>query len=127
MRPGKVQCECDDDYDASENERQWISVNDRLPEKNRAVLFCYYDESLEVELGYFDGKVWISGKFNWTQEDVPFWMLIPEPPELENLDTQTEVPCKTHPDAPHGFMRSDSHEEGRYVCECEYWEPPTAK
>ena len=29
--------------------------------------------------------------------------------------------CKTHPDAPHGFLRNASHTEGRYVCECEYW------
>jgi hypothetical protein len=33
--------------------------------------------------------------------------------------------CKNHPDAPHGFLRNESHSEGRYVCECEYWEPPT--
>jgi hypothetical protein len=34
-----------------------------------------------------------------------------------------EVPCKTHPDAPHGFDRNASHSEDRYVCECENWEP----
>lgn len=34
-----------------------------------------------------------------------------------------EVPCKTHPDAPHGFNRNASHAEGRYVCDCEHWEP----
>jgi hypothetical protein len=33
--------------------------------------------------------------------------------------------CKTHPDAPHGFMRNPSHEQDRYVCECEFWEEPT--
>ena len=33
-----------------------------------------------------------------------------------------EVPCKTHPDAPHGFLRQASHAAGRYVCECEHWE-----
>jgi len=32
--------------------------------------------------------------------------------------------CKTHPDAPHGFNRNASLTEGRYVCDCEYWEPP---
>jgi len=32
--------------------------------------------------------------------------------------------CKTHPDAPHGFVRNASHGEDRYVCECEFWEPP---
>jgi hypothetical protein len=33
-------------------------------------------------------------------------------------------PCKTHPDAPHGFDRNASHCADRYVCECEGWEPP---
>ena len=35
-----------------------------------------------------------------------------------------EIECKTHPDAPHGFVRNASHTEDRYVCECEYWEEP---
>jgi hypothetical protein len=35
-----------------------------------------------------------------------------------------EVECKTHPDAPHGFVRNASHTEDRLVCECEYWEEP---
>ncbi len=30
--------------------------------------------------------------------------------------------CNTHPNAPHGFLRNASHNAGRYVCECEYWE-----
>lgn len=34
-----------------------------------------------------------------------------------------EVECKTHPCAPHGFLRNASHTEDRYVCECEYWQP----
>ena len=37
---------------------------------------------------------------------------------------QGEPKCKTHPDAPHGFVRNASHSEDRYVCECEFWEPP---
>jgi hypothetical protein len=37
---------------------------------------------------------------------------------------EPEVPCKTHPDAPHGFDRNASHSADRYVCECEGWEPP---
>ena len=36
---------------------------------------------------------------------------------------EVEQPCKTHPDAPHGFLRQASHAAGRYVCECEHWEP----
>jgi hypothetical protein len=35
--------------------------------------------------------------------------------------------CKTHPDAPHGFMRDASHSAGEYVCECAFWEEPEDK
>ena len=38
-----------------------------------------------------------------------------------------EVPCKDHPDAPHGFCRDASHSYDRYVCECEFWEPKENK
>ena len=31
--------------------------------------------------------------------------------------------CNSHPKAPHGFLRNASHNENRYVCECEGWEP----
>lgn len=31
--------------------------------------------------------------------------------------------CKTHPMAPHGFLRQASHANDRYVCECEAWDP----
>ena len=43
---------------------------------------------------------------------------------MENTDERSSVKCKTHPKAPHGFLRDASHNEGRYVCECEFWEPP---
>ena len=33
--------------------------------------------------------------------------------------------CSEHPLAPHGFDRNGSHEEGRYVCDCEGWTEPT--
>ena len=32
--------------------------------------------------------------------------------------------CNPHPDAPHGFDRNASHDEGRNVCDCERWSPP---
>jgi hypothetical protein len=32
--------------------------------------------------------------------------------------------CNPHPDAPHGFDRNASHNEGRSVCDCESWSPP---
>jgi len=36
---------------------------------------------------------------------------------------EQEPSCNQHPDAPHGFARNASHNAGRYVCECEGWEP----
>lgn len=33
------------------------------------------------------------------------------------------IECSDHPDAPHGFDRSASHDQDRYVCTCESWEP----
>ena len=44
--------------------------------------------------------------------------------ENQSMGLYEEAPCKFHPDAPHGFDRNASHSEDRYVCECEYWEPP---
>lgn len=52
------------------------------------------------------------------------------PGELKYLRQQVvknkpqDTICKTHPDAPHGFNRNASLSEDRYVCDCEYWEPP---
>ena len=48
--------------------------------------------------------------------------------ELNNLraalvEPVQEPQCNPHPKAPHGFLRNASHTEGRYVCECEEWEP----
>jgi hypothetical protein len=43
---------------------------------------------------------------------------------MSKPEDNPEVPCKTHPDAPHGFDRNASHSADRYVCECEGWEPP---
>jgi hypothetical protein len=34
-----------------------------------------------------------------------------------------EPQCNPHPKAPHGFLRNASHNEDRYVCECEGWDP----
>ena len=46
---------------------------------------------------------------------------------MENTDERSSIRCNEHPDAPHGFMRDASHSAGRYVCECESWEPPKEK
>ena len=46
---------------------------------------------------------------------------------METRDDGSSIRCNEHPDAPHGFLRDASHNEGRYVCECEFWEPPKEK
>jgi|TARA_Y100000310_G_C20527072_1_gene736589 hypothetical protein len=35
-----------------------------------------------------------------------------------NPDDYEDPPCSDHPDAPHGFDRNGSHNEGQYLCEC---------
>ena len=44
-------------------------------------------------------------------------------PKAEPQLVSDEVPCSTHPDAPHGFNRNGSHSLDRYVCDCEGWVP----
>ena len=46
---------------------------------------------------------------------------------MEDEHKRSGIRCSEHPDAPHGFMRDASHSAGRYVCECESWEPPKEK
>ena len=53
----------------------------------------------------------------WWKDDE--WLNVLE--EWKNAE-ESEVSCKTHPDAPHGFNRNASHSMGRYVCNCEFWE-----
>ena len=48
--------------------------------------------------------------------------LFEEVEELRMYIENIQKVCKTHPSAPHGFLRNASHSEGRYVCECEHWE-----
>ena len=39
----------------------------------------------------------------------------------EVLPERGDTICNPHPDAPHGFNRSRSLNEDRYVCDCEGW------
>ena len=65
-------------------------------------------------------KTYCGGKPNYVISDVQ--NVTPEvTPDVDNI-----TPCKTHPDAPHGFDRNASHSADRYVCECEGWEPVDA-
>lgn len=64
--------------------RQWISVKDRLPEKNGRYL-CRYEQEVYGEVcrctdfGMFDSD--IGEKGGWLVGKVTHWMTLPEPPE----------------------------------------------
>jgi hypothetical protein len=63
-------------------------------------------------------KTYCGGRANYcTPEETP-----EVTPEV-TTEVTGEVPCKTDPNAPHGFARNASHSADRYVCECEGWEP----
>ena len=67
----------------------WISVEDRLPEKNQAVLGWYKDNPFA---GYTYGVVSWNGKgwvFVYAQRyvtNVTHWMQMPEPPKTEKME-----------------------------------------
>ena len=67
----------------------WISVEDRLPERNQAVLGWYKDNPFA---GYTYGVVSWNGKgwvFVYAQRyvtNVTHWMPMPEPPKTEKME-----------------------------------------
>ena len=74
---------------------EWISANDKLPEKNKSVLVCYKlaDGMKRYGIthycnGYFDREdVWILAKDIYTcgvaLKNVLYWLPIPKLPEQE--------------------------------------------
>jgi len=65
--------------------RQWIGVNERLPEIKKRVLICHRTaEGYRVAIGkrvpspYPDGWEWNS----YTEEEVITWMPLPDFPEI---------------------------------------------
>lgn len=62
---------------------EWISVKNRLPEKDTAVL-CYYDGYLDVMEYWYDednGKPVFYNPPSPPSENVTHWMPLPKPPE----------------------------------------------
>jgi hypothetical protein len=84
------------------------------------------------------GPIWQGGEHRKITEMVaadvgakvfPLYAALPAPaqPAEAQPEPDSEVPCSTHPDAPHGFNRTASHTLDRYVCECEGWSPAPSK
>ena len=96
------------DIDRLEAERQWISVEDRLPEPEQGVILCTreietYGKHHEkkkiyrnIYMGYFDGNEWLTSychgceyifrmneKYPNEMIEVTHWMPIPNPPKGE--------------------------------------------
>ena len=75
---------------------RWIPVTERLPELDELVLVIAsgkpkenitLDGAIELATLYSDGwclETWPE----WTGANVTYWMPLPEPPEVENAETQ---------------------------------------
>lgn len=60
----------------------------------------------------------------WPLPHAPKNLLASDIAAAIRAEAEKALECKTDPRAPHGFLRNESHSTGRYVCECEFWEPP---
>lgn len=60
----------------------WISVEDRLPEKEIYIL--YYFDVTGVGLGKFDGLNTFYSCMGWLTGDVTHWQPLPEPPKEQD-------------------------------------------
>ena len=60
--------------------QEWISVKDKLPEKDEVVIICT-DKNF-VYAGDLMGDVWFLDNDSWT-ETVTHWMPLPKPPKGE--------------------------------------------
>ena len=58
--------------------QEWISVKDKLPEKDEVVIICT-DKNF-VYAGDLMGDVWFLDNDSWT-ETVTHWMPLPKPPK----------------------------------------------
>ena len=60
--------------------QEWISVDDRLPEKDEIVIICT-DENF-IYAGELVGDTWFLDNDSWTAT-VTHWMPLPQPPKGE--------------------------------------------
>lgn len=68
---------------------EWISVKDRLPEKNSCILVTFEDQGIcQAFYKYWDDLDWSFPSFDcdlftWDKEKITHWMPLPEPPKDE--------------------------------------------
>lgn len=68
-------------YEAAQKDLGWVSVKDRLPEKEGWYL-VHFKDSEYCDMDYFDKSInrWIGDEIN-EPSDVDYWMFIPELPK----------------------------------------------
>jgi len=108
-----------DDLPIEETKREWAVLTDDEAKDVRHK-FWHESQTFMELLRTIEAKLKEKNHMNLTAKDGGT-------SHTEHSNKTEFVPCKTHPDAPHGFCRNASHAEGRYVCECEYWEPEEEK
>lgn len=64
---------------------EWISVKDKLPEPLQYVvaLACTQDKRIQIGVAEWLGKRWVSTQMYCDQDDIKYWMPLPEPPKEE--------------------------------------------
>lgn len=75
--------------------QQWIPVAERLPSKEeytakakngeeyyKRLLIAYMTDTVEYEIGFYDGYKWMAEPPMWRIKDVLAWMPFPNLPEL---------------------------------------------
>ena len=65
---------------------QWIKTSERLPERPQEVITCVSDDTGEYFyfLVFWDGYKWNNTLGTVVKKEVfPYWMPLPEPPEVE--------------------------------------------
>ena len=70
---------------------RWIPVEERLPEDpvKKVLVFVPHTHGDIVDAGrYLGADGWVLEGWHLTQNAVTHWMPLPEPPEVENAETQ---------------------------------------
>jgi len=77
----------------SQKTAEWISIEERLPEDMRSVLFCTEDvnEPAMIPLqGYYNAttKEWVGYLWSQKRTDVTHWIYTPEPPAIQSAEKE---------------------------------------